>query len=64
MRTKYTKRQAIQLFGSIDKMAAALNITRQAVSMMPAKLPQRKSDEVLGCAIRAGMIKVVEVSDV
>jgi hypothetical protein len=70
-RTQYTKKQAIALFKDADvapvtAFARAFNVTPQAVRMMPDKLPERKSLEVLGWVVREGikngtlMVKEVE----
>ena len=59
-RTQYTKRQALELFKGKDVVpvsafARAFGVTPQAVRVMPDKLPQRKSDEVLGWVVREGI---------
>ena len=61
MRIKYTKRQAVALFGSTTKMAEALGTTRATVNILEKKLTQKTSDEVLGASIRLGLVKVVEI---
>ena len=58
MRINYTKRQAVALFGSPGKMAQALNSSPQAIYMLPAKLARKKQDEIVGAAIRLGLVKV------
>lgn len=63
MRIKYTKRQAIALFGSTKAMAEALGTTRAAVNILEKKLTQKKSDEILGASIRLGLVNVVEVEE-
>ena len=50
-----TKEQAIELFGSQAKLAAALEISRQAVSQWPHDLDRARTDRVLGAAIRQGL---------
>jgi hypothetical protein len=50
-----TKQDAIAIFGGVGKLAEALGITSQAVSLWPAgKLSQRRQNEVTGAAVRAG----------
>ena len=72
IRTQYTKKQAIALFKNADvapvtAMAKALGVTQQAIRMLPDKLPERKSLEVLGWVVREGIkngtLKVEEVTD-
>lgn len=50
------KQDAIQLFGSGAALARALGITRGAVSLWPDALDQRRADEVVGAAIRLGLL--------
>lgn len=52
MKVRYTKAQALALFGGSARMAKELNVTPQAVRALPDILPQRKSDEVLGWLVR------------
>ena len=74
IRTQYTKKQAIALFKNnaadvapVTAMAKALGVTQQAIRMLPDKLPERKSLEVLGWVVREGIkngtLKVEEVTD-
>ena len=49
------KKDAITLFGSVVKLAAALGITRQAVYLWPDELGQRTQDEINGAALRLGL---------
>ena len=72
IRTQYTKKQAIALFKDADvapvtAMAKAFGVTQQAIRMLPDKLPERKSLEVLGWVVREGIkngtLKVEEVTD-
>jgi UTP--glucose-1-phosphate uridylyltransferase len=56
------KEQAIDLFGgpgraTATNLAGALGVTRQAISQWPAKLDQRTTDEIIGAAVRLGIIK-------
>ena len=43
-----TKKQAIEMFGSVRKTAEALEITVQAVYQWPDKLKLETADRVLG----------------
>ena len=52
MKVRYTKKQALALFGGSTAMAKALCVTPQAVRALPNILPQRKSDEILGWLVR------------
>ena len=58
MRINYTKRQAIELFGSRVKTAEAMGITPQAVTMLGKKLTRKKQDQIIGAAIRLGLTPV------
>ena len=50
-----TKSEAIRLFGKTQvELAAALGITKQAVSAWPDVLPQEQRDRVVGAAVRLG----------
>ena len=52
-----TKHDAITLFGGVSKLASELGITSQAVSLWKdGDLPKRRANEVLGAAIRAGLL--------
>lgn len=53
------KKAAIDLFGSVQGLADALGITRQAIYKWPDELPQRTADEVLGAAVRVGHLALV-----
>ena len=49
------KNTAIKLFdGSVKNLAAALNVTRQAIYQWPDELDQDRIDRVLGAAFRMG----------
>lgn len=50
------KQDAIQLFGSGAALARALGITRGAISLWPDILDQRRTDEVVGAAVRLGLM--------
>jgi len=48
-----TKQQAISLFGGVGKLARALGITSQAVSLwQDGELPERRANEIIGAAVR------------
>ena len=51
------KSDAITIFGSAPKLAAALGITRQAVYQWPDNLDQRLTDEIIGAALRLGLMR-------
>lgn len=51
-----TKQDAIRLFGGVGKLARALGVTSQAVSLWAdGELPQRRVNEIVGAAMRAGI---------
>lgn len=51
-----TKQDAIKLFGGVGKLAKALGVTSQAISLWAdGELSVRRSNEVMGAAIRAGI---------
>lgn len=49
-----TKSQAIDIFGNQSEIGRALGISRAAVSLWPEVLDQRKTDELVGAAMRLG----------
>ena len=49
------KKQAIDIFGSVGKMADALDITKQAIYQWSDDLPQFHQDRVNGAAMRLGL---------
>ena len=50
-----TKSDAIRIFGStVTEMAAAIGVTRSAVSQWPEQLTQPQIDRVVGAAVRLG----------
>lgn len=51
-----TKKDAIDLFGSVQVLAAALGITRQAIYQWPNDLPQDQADRIRGAAMRCGKV--------
>ncbi|HSC78858.1 MAG TPA: UTP--glucose-1-phosphate uridylyltransferase GalU [Chitinolyticbacter sp.] len=55
------KLNAIQLFGTQTRLAAALGLGRSAVSQWPDELPQRHADQVRGAALRLGLLNVSDL---
>lgn len=51
------KSEALQLFGTQTRLAEALGLGRSAISQWPDLLPQRQADQVLGAALRLGLLK-------
>ena len=49
-----TKKQAIKIFGSVQLLADALKVGQHAIYMWPAKLDQKRADQVTGAALRLG----------
>lgn len=47
-----TKQQAVKAFGNQAKLAAALGVTRAAISVWPEVLDQARQDRVIGAAKR------------
>ena len=62
MKTRYTRKQAVELFGSRKDMAEALGTTAAAISMLPKKgyLVQKKSDQINGYLLRTGRLGLVQ----
>ena len=52
-----TKTQAIKLFGSIERLAIGLDITRQTLWLWPEKLKNQQKNQILGAAINEGYLK-------
>lgn len=52
-----TKDQALALFGDRSSLATALGVTPARVSQLPATLPQRDVDRIVGAALRLGLIR-------
>lgn len=50
------KSEAIKLFGTQTRLADALGLGRSAVSQWPDELAQRQADQVLGAALRLGLL--------
>ena len=51
-----TKTQAAALFGTYTKLADTLGVTKGAISQWPEKLTVRQQNEVMGAAVRAGVM--------
>lgn len=49
------KQIAIQVFGSVQKAAEALGVTRQAIYQWPDKFNQSIVDRINGAALRLGL---------
>ena len=62
MKHRYTRKQALALFGSRRAMAEALGTTAAAISMLPKTgyLVQKKSDQINGYLLRTGRLGLVE----
>lgn len=54
-----TKSEAIKMFGSTRKLANALGITPQAINQWAEELPERRENEIIGTAIKMGILKKV-----
>lgn len=52
-----TKHDALKLFGSYTAMADALGVNKSAISQWEDDLTQRRIDELMGAALRLGLIK-------
>lgn len=50
-----TKREAIEMFGSVRRLADALGITPQAIYQWPDVLDRRAEDRVVGASVRIGI---------
>lgn len=46
------KTEIIEFFGSIDDAASALGVGKSAIYALPASIPSKMADRVLGAAIR------------
>ena len=49
------KRDIKRIFLSQKACAEVLGISQQAISYWPEPIPQRRSDEIIGAAIRSGL---------
>ncbi|MFK5950902.1 MAG: Cro/CI family transcriptional regulator [Methylococcales bacterium] len=56
-----TKTKAIELFGSQAELGRALGITRSAIGQWPEIFNHRQINEVLGAAIREGLIRSKQI---
>ncbi len=50
----------MQLFGSVNRAAQAVGVTRSAVNQWPHELPQRIADRVRGAHVRLAADKLSE----
>lgn len=57
------KALAIQMFGTVRALAAALGVTTSAIYQWPDVLPQRTADEVRGAALRLGKFPRHDAND-
>lgn len=58
-----TKDNAIRFFGTtVTELAAAVGVTRSAVSQWPEELRPWQVDRVLGAAVRLGKLSLTDVS--
>lgn len=48
------KSSAVEAFGTVAALAAALGVTRQAIYQWPDELPESVADRVRGAALRTG----------
>lgn len=51
------KHEALDIFGDVKSLAAALGVTRQAFYKLPNDLPQSMADRINGAALRLGLLK-------
>jgi hypothetical protein len=51
-----TKTQAAAIFGNYSRLGRALGVTKGAISQWPEKLNTRQQNEVMGAALRAGLM--------
>ncbi|MBU2738539.1 Cro/Cl family transcriptional regulator [Acidithiobacillus concretivorus] len=49
------KSTAIRMFGTGTKLGMAINLSKQAISNWPEVLNTRRSDEIIGAALRLGV---------
>lgn len=56
------KSAAISIFSSGTALAAAVGLTKQAISQWPEELNQARSDMVIGAAIRLKRISAKEAA--
>jgi len=56
------KKLAMKIFGNGVRMAEALNVKSQAIYKWPDELNQRRTDEIVGAAIR--LRKDIEIPNV
>ena len=51
-----TKTQAAAIFGNLTEIAKIFDLTPQAVSHWPEKLDQKRQDQLMGAALRLGLM--------
>ena len=56
MITITTLEDAVRIFGSVRAMAAAMDLSTQAIYQWPDVLEQAHKDRVIGAAIRVGRL--------
>ncbi len=54
-----SKQQAIKVFGSGAELGRAISVGRSAISKWPEKLDQRRTDLVIGAALRLGKLSLI-----
>ena len=50
-----TKNEAAEIFGNKTKLAAAVGVTKSAISQWPDMLTQEQEDRVIGAMVRLGI---------
>jgi len=50
------KQDVIKIWGGVGKLASALGVSTAAISQWPTILTMRQEHEVLGAAVRAGLL--------
>ena len=53
-----TKQEAIDMFGSVPRLAEALNVSRQAIYAWPDNLDAYRKQRVIGAAVLSGRLKL------
>lgn len=57
------KKTAIELFGSASKLSRAVQYTRGAIQNWPDELDRRRSDQVIGAAVRVGKLSPAQAKE-
>lgn len=57
------KKTAIELFGSASKLSRAVQYTRGAIHNWPDELDRRRSDQVIGAAVRVGKLSPAQAKE-